>query len=84
MFSGKAFLDYCERKVRKGYYAKRNDPDRQPAVDFFYYLWCGKNSPLFGKDEITTFERYFLGDSDKLNLIFFKGVALWTKGYFWN
>ena len=64
-FSGKALLDYCERKVRKGYYAKRNDPKRQEAVDFFYYLWCGKSSPLFGKDEITTFERYFLDKNDK-------------------
>lgn len=65
IYSGKAFLDYCEKKVRRGYYAKRNDPGRQGAIDFFYYLWCGKNSPLFGKDEITTFERYFLDKSNK-------------------
>jgi fructose-1,6-bisphosphatase-3 len=35
---------------------------RQFAIDFLWYLWCGKNSPLFDKDRMTTFERYFIAD----------------------
>ena len=37
--------------------------DRQWAKDFFWYLWCGTESPLFDKSRMTTFERYFLTDS---------------------
>lgn len=64
-YKGKEFLDYCDRKVRKGYYGKRDDKGKEEAVDFFWYLWCGKSSPLFGKNEITTFERYFLDKTNK-------------------
>ena len=31
-----------------------------PAVDYMWYLWCGKDSPLFDKDKMATFERLFL------------------------
>ena len=27
-----------------------------------YYLWCGRQSPLFGRERMTTFERYFVSD----------------------
>lgn len=55
--SGKAYLDACDRVARKAYYNGDRD-----ALDFMYYLWCGRKSPLFGKDRITTFERYFISD----------------------
>ncbi len=32
------------------------------AIDYIWYLWCGKDSPLFDKDKMTTFERYFIKD----------------------
>lgn len=35
---------------------------RQFAIDYLWYLWCGKDSPLFDKDRMTTFERYFIAD----------------------
>ena len=54
---GKAYLDACDRAARKAYY--NGD---ESSLDFMYYLWCGKKSPLFGKDRITTFERYFVAD----------------------
>ena len=42
-------------------------PDEYPrdyARDYFLYLWCGKNSPLFDKSKMATFERYFLKDKE--------------------
>jgi fructose-1,6-bisphosphatase-3 len=35
---------------------------RQFAIDYIWYLWCGKDSPLFDKGKMTTFERYFIKD----------------------
>ncbi len=37
---------------------------REYARDYFLYLWCGPNSPLFDKSKMATFERYFLCDKD--------------------
>jgi len=37
---------------------------REYARDYFLYLWCGKNSPLFDKSKMATFERYFLKDKE--------------------
>ena len=37
---------------------------REYARDYFLYLWCGKDSPLFDKSKMATFERYFLKDKD--------------------
>ncbi|MDE6178719.1 MAG: fructose-1,6-bisphosphatase [Duncaniella sp.] len=38
--------------------------DKDYARDYFWYLWCGPDSPLFDKDKMTTFERYFVDDPD--------------------
>ena len=47
--------------VRQGRYSK--DPDKKRrGEDFMWYLWCGSKSPLFGKDKMATFERYFVED----------------------
>lgn len=59
-YAGKALLDYFERQIRQAY--------RQPtitddlATDLFWYLWVGENSSLFGKESMTTFERYYIQD----------------------
>ena len=37
---------------------------REYARDYFLYLWCGKDSPLFDKSKMATFERYFLKDEE--------------------
>ena len=62
---GKAMLDALDGIVRRAYY------QHEPAcVDFMWYLWSGAKSPLFGKERMTTFERYFtakdLPEADKL------------------
>ncbi len=57
--SGKALLDALEQDVRKSYYEGRN-----ANTDFYWYLWIGAKSPLFGKDRVTTFERYFTAEPE--------------------
>jgi fructose-1,6-bisphosphatase-3 len=61
-FSGKALLDKAEILVRKAYFARNDSIDKQKGMDFIWYLWCGKSSPLFGRAKMTTFERYFISD----------------------
>lgn len=61
--SGKAYMNYCEKKIRNACKLPLNDPNKEFETDFLWYLWCGPKSPLFGKDQITTFERIFVDDS---------------------
>ena len=56
---GRELLDAIDEKVRRGFYKRQEDD-----VDFLFYLWCGKHSPLFGKERITTFERYFIAEEE--------------------
>ncbi len=60
--SGKAFMDYCDRMARQGFYSKEGTKERSKGKDFLWFLWCGKNSPLCGREKITTFERLFVAD----------------------
>ena len=62
--SGREFLDYAEKAARKAYYDKRGSKERQFGLDFLWWLWCGRNSPIFGRDRMTTFERRFIEDKD--------------------
>ncbi|GFP74656.1 fructose-1,6-bisphosphatase [Clostridium fungisolvens] len=61
-YSGKAYLDRLEILVREGYFYKNNPEAKLYGMDIIWYLWNGKDSPLFGKDKMTTFERYFIED----------------------
>ena len=38
--------------------------ERDFAIDYYWYLWCGPDSPLFDKARMTTFERYFIEDKE--------------------
>lgn len=58
-YHGKTYLDRVERLARQGYFAT-NPEKRQYGQDAMWYLWCGARSPLFGKDKMATFERYFV------------------------
>ena len=60
--SGKALMDWCETVAREGYYAREGTPERQFGKDFLWFLWCGRNSPSFGRDHIATFERRLIAD----------------------
>ena len=62
-YRGKALYDELEKWLRKGYYAI--DPEeKQIGMDMLWYTWCHKNSPVFGKDKMATFERYFIEDKE--------------------
>ena len=56
--SGKALMDSTDAIVRQAYYGEGQA--KQDALDYMLYLWEGANSPLYNKDKMTTFERYFL------------------------
>ena len=62
--SGKAFLDYADLTARRAYYSKRGTEEREFGMDFLWFLWAGRNSPIFGRDRMTTFERRFIADED--------------------
>ena len=61
---GKAFLDYAETAARKAFYLKRGSVERQVGMDFLWWLWAGRNSPIFGRDRMTTFERRLIADEN--------------------
>lgn len=61
-YSGKALMDYVDRKVQNAYFMPEGSPESEDARDFMWYLWCGAKSPVYGKGKMTTFEHYFIGD----------------------
>ena len=61
-YSGRALMDYCDARARRGYYGAEGSAARQSGQDFLWYLWCGKLSPLFGRSAMTTFERLYIAD----------------------
>ncbi len=61
--SGRAYLDAIEQAVREGYYSPAHSQTKRECLDLIWYLWCGENSPLFGKDRMATFEKYFIADA---------------------
>ena len=62
LYSGKALYDKCNRVVLSAY----NNRDKY-STDFMWFLWCGKNSPLFGRDVMRTYETYMTTKKVKEN-----------------
>ena len=62
-YSGKALYDILESYARKGYYSIPGSEERKKGQDILWYIWSSGNSPVFGKDKMTTFERYMIKDS---------------------
>ena len=60
--SGKDFLDYADAAARRAYYYKVGTVERELGMDFLWFLWAERNSPIFGKDRMTTFERRLIKD----------------------
>ena len=61
-YSGKALYDVLEYFARKGYYEQENQEDYFYGKDIMWYIWSNENSPVYGKEKMATFERYFLDD----------------------
>jgi len=66
-YYGRALLDYCDRMVRAGYYGEPGSKEKADGVDMMWWLWCGRDAPLFGKTRMTTFERLLVADKTSHN-----------------
>ena len=60
--SGKRLMDYLDDQVRKAYFAPDKSEETGRSGDLMWFLWLGGDSPLFGKEKMTTFERLFIED----------------------
>lgn len=60
--SGKSLMDKCEQIARDGYFGKQGSKEKEYGKDFLWFLWCGCYSPVYGKNKMTSFERYFIND----------------------
>ena len=61
-YAGKELMEYIGQLIRAAFQNDTPADLKSYAKDYFLYLWCGKNSPLFDKSKMATFERYFLTD----------------------
>ena len=61
--AGKELYDVLDSYARKGYYSQ-DKTEKLKGQDIIWYIWAGPNSPVFGKDKMTTFERYFIADKE--------------------
>lgn len=63
-YKGREYFDVVERIIRQGYFNKAHSEEKRKCMDITWYMWCGEESPLFGKKKMTTFERYFIDDKE--------------------
>ena len=63
-YSGKELMHQIGMMVRTAFQPDSPSEEKAYAVDYFLYLWCGPDSPLFDKSKMATFERYFLTDKE--------------------
>ncbi len=61
-YKGREYFDAVERAIRQGYFNKPHTDVKRRCMDIIWYMWCGEDSPLFGKQRMTTFEQYFVSD----------------------
>ena len=62
IYKGKELFDNIDKLVRTAYFDDPDSENKPFASDYIWYLWCGPDSPLFNKDKMATFERYFIAD----------------------
>lgn len=64
---GMDLLQNIGMMIRSAFQDDTTKEERSYATDYFLYLWCGPDSPLFDKSKMATFERYFIADKDTHN-----------------
>ncbi len=62
-YYGRALYDVLETYARKGFFSD-DEKERKKGQDILWFIWISKNSPVFGKQKMTTFERYFIADKE--------------------
>ena len=72
---GREYMDFLDKLAREAFSGVPGTSENELAMDIMWYLWAGPDSPLFGKDKMTTFERYFIKDTS---------VHKETKGYYYH
>jgi fructose-1,6-bisphosphatase-3 len=75
VYKGRSLLDKVDTLIRAAHSTDSEPPLRDFAIDYLWYLWCGKDAPTFDKDRMATFERYFLKD---------KSIMKETKGSYYT
>ena len=63
-YAGLDLMKYIGQLIRSAFQNDTPTDLKAFAKDYFLYLWCGKESPLFDKSKMATFERYFLTDKE--------------------
>lgn len=59
---GAGLMSLLDDEIRAVYYNSDSKSERAEKASLMWYLWLGPDSPLFGKDKMTTFERLFISD----------------------
>ena len=72
---GKSLLRKVDQLIRTAYFDEEDNEEKRFAMDYIWYLWCGKDAPPFDKDKMATFERYFIEN---------KELHKETKGYYYT
>lgn len=72
---GRQLMERTDEIIRDAYYGRGKTATTSDSLDYMWYLWCGEGSPLYNKDKMTTFERYFVAD---------KGVQKEVKGAYYE
>ena len=63
-YKGRELMENIDQVIREAYFAQVGTALRNDSLDYMWYLWCGADSPLYHKDKMTTFERYFIADKE--------------------
>ena len=63
-YKGRELMDRIGMHMRCAFQTDVPKELKKEARDYFWYLWCGPDSPLFDKSGMRTFERYFLSDKE--------------------
>lgn len=74
-YSGRELMHHTGMQIRTAFQQDSPLEERKYAIDYFLYLWCGPDSPLFDKSKMATFERYFIAD---------KSTHVEEKGYYFK
>lgn len=71
---GRKLLKKTDQLIRTAYFGEDGSDEKQFALDYVWYMWCGPDAPSFDKDKMATFERYFVAD---------KTLHKETKGHYY-
>ena len=74
-YQGRALLERIGQLMRAALSNSKCAKDKDFAIDYYWYIWCGPESPLFDKSKMATFERYFIKD---------KSTHTEEKGYYYK